>query len=153
MNTRLYRSRTDTVIGGVCGGLGQYLGIDPVLFRIIFVLLALGSGVGFTIYLILWIIMPLEGTGEFGSAETIRAGANEVADRARTMGSSLRENVRTHNPQAALLMGTALVLMGVYFLLRSLHVPWLAWLDFDVLWPLLLIVSGVALLQRRMKEA
>src|SRR2546428_8842047 len=46
----LRRSRDDRVIAGVCGGLGRYLGVDPVLLRVAFVVLALGGGAGFLIY-------------------------------------------------------------------------------------------------------
>ncbi|HEX9116593.1 MAG TPA: PspC domain-containing protein, partial [Anaerolineae bacterium] len=59
MSTRLYRSRKDHMVAGVCGGLGEYLGIDSTLVRLFFVLLALpGAGVGFALYLILWVILP-----------------------------------------------------------------------------------------------
>ena len=54
---RLYRSYDDKVIGGVCGGLAAYFNIDPVIFRLIFVL-ALFFSIGFLIYIILWIVLP-----------------------------------------------------------------------------------------------
>ena len=57
---RLYRSRTDKIIGGVCGGVANYFNIDPVFIRLIFVLLFLLKGSGVLIYIIAWIIMPLE---------------------------------------------------------------------------------------------
>lgn len=58
---KLYRSRSDQMIAGVCGGLGQYLNIDPTLIRLIFVLLVLfGVGSGLLIYLALMIVVPLE---------------------------------------------------------------------------------------------
>jgi phage shock protein C len=57
---KLYRSRTERWLAGVCGGLGEYFGIDPTLVRVIFVLFALTFGSGFLIYLVLWIIIPLE---------------------------------------------------------------------------------------------
>jgi len=60
---KLYRSRTDKIIGGVCGGLGQYLQLDPVLIRIVFVVLAFFHGLGIILYLILLIIIP-EQSGE-----------------------------------------------------------------------------------------
>ena len=60
METRtLSRSRSNRMLAGVCGGLGQYFGIDPVIFRILFVLLALPGGApGVLPYVILWIVMP-----------------------------------------------------------------------------------------------
>jgi phage shock protein PspC (stress-responsive transcriptional regulator) len=55
---RLYRNPDDTIISGVCGGLGAYLDTDPVLFRILFVIFAVFFGVGFLLYIILWIALP-----------------------------------------------------------------------------------------------
>jgi phage shock protein C len=60
----LRRSRTDRVFAGVCGGLGQYLGIDPVLLRIAMALLVLGAGTGVLLYFIGWIAIPEEREGE-----------------------------------------------------------------------------------------
>lgn len=57
MMKRLYRSRTDKKIAGVCGGLGEYFGIDPVIVRIVFVVLIF-MGVGILLYLISWLIIP-----------------------------------------------------------------------------------------------
>ena len=54
---RLTRSETDKRIAGVCGGLGEYFGIDPILIRVAFVLLAL-MGPGLIAYIVLWIVMP-----------------------------------------------------------------------------------------------
>lgn len=59
-NKKLTRSRTDKMLGGVCGGLGQYLNIDPTLMRLLFVLLLLTGSAGFWIYIVMWIIVPLE---------------------------------------------------------------------------------------------
>lgn len=56
---KLYRSHTNSMIGGVCGGLGEYFGIDPTLIRIIAVV-ALVSGIGLLPYFIMWIITPLD---------------------------------------------------------------------------------------------
>jgi phage shock protein C len=54
---RLYRSNVDKVIGGVCGGLGEYLEVDPVILRIIWTVLGL-VGIGIIAYIIAWIIIP-----------------------------------------------------------------------------------------------
>jgi phage shock protein C len=60
MQHKLYRSRTDSRIAGVCGGLGEYFDIDPTLIRLIFVLLALTGGHGVLLYIILWIVVPFQ---------------------------------------------------------------------------------------------
>lgn len=57
---RLYRSRTNTMIGGVCAGLADYFNLDPTIMRLIFVLLALLGGHGVLVYLILWLVVPLQ---------------------------------------------------------------------------------------------
>jgi phage shock protein C len=63
MQSRLMRSRRDKVIAGVCGGLGEYFNIDPVVVRLIFVLATLTSGIGFVLYPVLWLIMPKAPSG------------------------------------------------------------------------------------------
>lgn len=63
MQKRLHRSRTDKMIGGVCGGLGEYFGIDPTIVRVVWVAVTLFGGAGILAYLILWIIMPQDAVG------------------------------------------------------------------------------------------
>jgi phage shock protein PspC (stress-responsive transcriptional regulator) len=61
--SRLYRSRTDRKLAGVCGGLAQYSNLDPTLLRVLFVVLALLGGPGLVIYLLMWILVPEEPLG------------------------------------------------------------------------------------------
>ncbi len=60
MQTRLMRSRTDRMIGGVAGGVARYFNIDPTIVRLIFVLSVFAGGVTPLVYLVLWIVMPEE---------------------------------------------------------------------------------------------
>jgi phage shock protein C len=63
MNTltnRLYRSQTDRMVAGVCGGLAKYFNIDPTVIRLVFLVMALAGGPGVLLYLLLWIITPIE---------------------------------------------------------------------------------------------
>jgi phage shock protein C len=55
---RLYRSRSDRKLAGVCGGLAQFFGLDPTLIRVLFVVLAVLGGSGILIYLAMWIMVP-----------------------------------------------------------------------------------------------
>jgi phage shock protein C len=57
---KLYRSRTDRKLAGVCGGLAQYLGLDATAIRVIFVVLAVLGGSGLVIYLAMWVLVPAE---------------------------------------------------------------------------------------------
>jgi phage shock protein PspC (stress-responsive transcriptional regulator) len=60
---RLYRSRTNRKLAGVCGGLAQYFNTDATLIRVLFVVLALLGGPGLVIYLVLWIVVREEPQG------------------------------------------------------------------------------------------
>ncbi len=55
---RLRRSLAERKIAGICGGLGEYLDVDPVFFRVLFVVLAFIGGLGVLLYIALWIAMP-----------------------------------------------------------------------------------------------
>jgi phage shock protein C len=57
---KLYRSRTDRKLAGVCGGLAQYFNLDATLIRVLFVVLAVLGGSGLVLYLAMWIIVPNE---------------------------------------------------------------------------------------------
>jgi len=132
MERRLYRSRRERMIGGVAGGLGEYLGIDPVVIRLLFALLVVTTGWGVLLYLILLIVMPEE--------PEIAPGMVAPGPRYRRLDAS----------QRGLLVGGALVALGVMLLMQQLHLFW--WLDGRYLWPLLLIAAGVALLIDRTRS-
>lgn len=58
MERKLYRSRTNRMLGGVCGGLGEYLGLDPTVVRLLWVLFTLVGASGLLAYLICLLIIP-----------------------------------------------------------------------------------------------
>lgn len=150
MNDRLTRRRDQRVLGGVCAGLGAYLRLDPTLIRVFFVLLALADGIGFLVYLALWMVVPAAEEETGPSGEPAESGAQEIGAWARTVGGELRD--RPGNPQLSNWIGVFLILFGGLVLLRNLDIAWLAWLDFNVLWPLLLVVAGLVLLIRRGRD-
>lgn len=55
---RLYRSKKERIIAGVCGGIGEYFDVDPVVVRLVWVLLALAGGAGIVLYLVAWLVVP-----------------------------------------------------------------------------------------------
>jgi phage shock protein C len=57
---RLYRSQSQRMIGGVCGGLGDYLSVDPTIIRLLFVAAAIFGGHGLLLYLVLLLLVPVE---------------------------------------------------------------------------------------------
>jgi phage shock protein PspC (stress-responsive transcriptional regulator) len=82
VRSRLRRSSTDKMIGGVCGGLAEYSGIDPLLWRIGFVALTFAGGSGVLVYLLLWLFMP---HGNSAPTER-RAPLDRLADRRAAAG-------------------------------------------------------------------
>ncbi|MDR2980575.1 MAG: PspC domain-containing protein, partial [Bacteroidales bacterium] len=57
---KLYRSRRNKMVAGVAGGIGKYLDVDPVIFRVLFIFLTFAGGSGAILYLILMSIMPID---------------------------------------------------------------------------------------------
>lgn len=75
---RLTRSSDDKVLAGVAGGLGRYFGVDPVVFRIAFVVLALAGGAGLFLYAAGWLLLPVDTTG-VSEADRLVPGKNRNA--------------------------------------------------------------------------
>ncbi|MBN1440317.1 MAG: PspC domain-containing protein [Anaerolineales bacterium] len=149
MSGRLVRSRTDRFLGGVCGGLGKYLGIDPTIVRLIFLLLLLTQGFGFLLYLILWILVPVEGGAEAVSGSV----GDRLAEGMKGVGEDIRHVAQTPHPQAGFWIGVGLIVLGVVLVAERvadmLGLEWLtAWMNWSALWPILLIVVGAALIIR-----
>lgn len=143
---RLYRSRRNALLGGVCGGIAEHLGVDATLIRVVFAVLALASGVGILIYLLLWLVIPAEDDPGLSPRDAVRSGAEEIADRARELGTEMRAAAGRRDIGLAIVVAVILILLGISLLLRNLGFWWAWWLRFDVLGPLLLIGTGLALL-------
>jgi len=113
---RVRRSRADRVIGGVCGGLGRYLNVDPVLLRVAAVALALSGGAGLVAYVVAWIAIPEDAGGDESGPTT---------------------SVSRHG--VAVAVGAGLIAIGAFLLLRDL-LPWFGW---AVFWPIVVVAAGV----------
>jgi phage shock protein C len=87
---KITRSRDERIIAGVAGGLAAYLGIDPLLVRLVFVLVALANGLGVLIYLVLWLLLP----NVDSAAPTARAAVQENLREMQAAGEQLAERVR-----------------------------------------------------------
>lgn len=144
-NVKLYRSVSNRMVGGVSGGLGAYLNIDPIFIRLLFVLIFFGTDFGFILYVILWILIPEEGK-EYGFKD------DSFSDRVKSMGSDVQQAVTQPHPQSGLILGAGLIIIGGILFLDRLNFSWLSWMDFDILWPLILIAGGIVLLIRIRQE-
>ena len=77
----LYRSETKRMLGGVCGGLSDYFGVDATIVRVLFLLLCFVGGAGILLYPALWIVVPTESRVEAPPAEVAREGWGEIQGR------------------------------------------------------------------------
>jgi phage shock protein PspC (stress-responsive transcriptional regulator) len=144
-NSGLYRSQYDTVLGGVCGGIGKSLKIDPVLVRIIFVLLAVFGGSGVLLYIILWIAVPVNPDETiFNNEQNANNMENDHQKSSEGASGPLSEKAKKPGNDGNLIAGLILITLGAIFLLER----WIRWLDFADLWPLLLVVGGIVLIRR-----
>lgn len=99
---RLYRNENEGVVGGVCSGLGYYVGIDPVLIRIAFVVMTLLGGSGVLLYVILWVVMPnakstaeiLEMKGESVTLDSIKGHVQDVKNTIVDNTKGARKNIK-----------------------------------------------------------
>ena len=147
MTRRLYRSRTDTVLGGVAAGLATYLNADPALVRIAWaILIPITGGAAFLAYVIAWIVIPEEPVGAVlttPASDTVADG-DESDERGLATtyatGTSAPDAVPEgdNGGRAALVVGIGLVLLGIWFLVRQ-YLPPINW---DLLWPVVLIGIG-----------
>ena len=122
---KLFRSKANRMVAGVCGGLSVYFGIDAVLLRIIWVLSILFGGVGFILYLAAIIIIPENPDEEY--SEKSSSGKN---DRTIFWGSTL------------IIIGVIILLkqFGLFYYIKYWDIPW------QTIWSIFLIILGVFLL-------
>lgn len=118
---KLYRSRESSVVAGICGGLGEYFNIDPVIIRIIFLVSAIW-GAGILLYIIAWVIVPLRPTEE----------SQEIVE-----GLDVNKNMKY-------LPGLLLILVGTSFILGKV---W-HWISFYYFFSFLIIAIGAILIYR-----
>ncbi len=131
MQKRLYRSRHDQVIGGVCGGIADYFGIDAVLIRLLAVAAILIGGGGLLAYIIMWVVIP---------EEPRRSGEESDYEPRRP---------RSDNGSSQKVFGVALICFGAYMALEE-FIPWNIG---EYFWPAVLILGGVFILFRGKDEA
>jgi phage shock protein C len=144
---RLYRSRKDKIIAGVCAGIGRYFDIDPVIVRIIAIVLFFWGGSGIIAYIIAVIVIPLEPEpDQMIEKKTTRAKSAAGEEKPETVAG-------TPSNTGALIAGIVLILLGGIFLLRNFpffdHYYW--WFRHQIghiFWPAVLIAFGAFMIVR-----
>jgi phage shock protein C len=156
-NHKLYRSAKQRVIGGVAGGLAEYFDIDPVIVRLVFVIVALAGGGGLLVYIILWIVLPENTAQKYSFQDTqpgFRPAEPFVKEDPPASGSTEWKESNTSSFQepfkyagrekrtGGLIGGLVLITVGCLFLVDR-FVPSI---DFGDLWPILLVVIGAVVI-------
>ena len=151
MEKRLYRSRSDRMIWGVCGGLAKYFDMDPTIIRAIAVLSIFLGSVGIWAYIILAIVVPLEDSKATEPKGAIKENVEEMKETARELGHEIQSTLAGGEGESEEIvkvrhrrrntLGIILIVLGILFLLGSLNIFW--WFDWGNLWPLVLVAIGV----------
>ena len=159
MEKRLYRSRNQRMIWGVCGGLAQYFNIDPTIIRLIFILAIPLGGIGIIAYIILSLVVPLENTQTTEPKDTIKENVQEIKETAEAIGKDLQSTFSTkernkdssenNRPRSGLVIGIIILIIGVISLVFTLGPNIIWWLRWVYLWPVLIIAIGLLIIFAR----
>ncbi len=155
MHKRLFRSRQEKVIGGVCGGLAEYYDIDPTIVRLATILLVLGLGFPIVAYIVAWIIIPrrpmvaAQNQNPLPPESQSTHAYAEQTDMASQMAPAPmpEPNAKEKNTgMSAMVPGIAMVALGLFALLKGYF--WWHWED---LLPVGLVVIGIYLIVRHLE--
>ena len=152
MRDRLYRSRDDRMLFGVAGGMARYLNVDPSIVRIVWALLTIAGGAGLLLYIVAAIVIPEAPAGWAPSPVSAAASGAHARGSGGTQAAGTEGGTgptwgyqagrdRRERGGGAVVLGIVLVVLGAWFLLRR-FVPQI---DGDVLWPVVLLLLGGAL--------
>ena len=161
----LRRSITNRTIGGVCGGIAEYFNIDPVLVRLIFVVLAVFGGAGVILYVIAWIVMPEQSISDrFQDAEIVDDAEKKTDGQFKKEFDGVKEDLKQsfqevekeiekvekelkkHKYSSGGWFGFLLVFLGLAFLLRTFGWVHFSWYGIWQYWPIFLIFIGISVI-------
>jgi phage shock protein PspC (stress-responsive transcriptional regulator) len=156
---RLERSTTNRVIGGVCGGIAEYLAVDPTLVRVVFVVTAfLTAGLGILAYIVLLVLMPQPGqpapftksNPPAATDATARMDADSTVTTPATVTPVDPAARQAEAERRRMAFGYLLIALGVAFLLSNAGV--FRFVQWQFLWPLVLIGIGILFLVQRVRS-
>jgi len=150
---KLYRSKEDRVIAGVCGGLGDYFKVDPIFVRLIFIFLALLDGLGVLFYVIFIFVIPKQGEGSIDMKQTkekIEEFGKDVTAHAKDVVNKVEKESKGWMQDKRKVVGVMIVLVGLFALLNKfLFVGWFQW---DIFWRVALIIVGLYIVIKSTKK-
>jgi len=135
MREGISRSRQNRIFGGVASGLANYLSIDPIIVRILFVVSVFFSGIGILLYLIMWIVIHEEKFTDFTYTDM-----NSEKKSDDTFQGNINFTIpKKDNKNGQVVFGIILVLIGLFFL----GIEVFSFLNFEDLFPILLVGFGI----------
>ncbi len=146
---KIYRSQDDKIIGGVCGGIGEYFNIDPIIVRVIFVLSVLFSGSGLILYLILWLVFPNKSNISLRfNKEGVKESVPETEDISYKAEEKFKSDIETdrEDKRRSRFFGWFLFFLGIFLLTGTLFPYSLHLIRY---WPFLLVLLGLFLLFKK----
>ena len=156
MKKILYRSKKNRVVGGVCGGIGEYFDIDPTLIRLLAILAFFFGGSGLIAYIIGWIIIPRNPNGNVEHHFKSEQKIVDMEDVTKTSESKIKtteeyqseENGKNNSAKNRnISLGLIFIFMGFIFMGTTLF-PWFTWLAWSAYWPVILIIVGLVIMIR-----
>jgi len=151
MDKRLYRSRKDRKIAGVCGGIAEYLDIDPTVIRIIYVLLTVFTGfiLGIIAYLLIWLIIPNE--PEKLPPSVLSDDEIKEMQKTKEDDTSQKDTTGKALSIAIIVLGIIFVINGILRFIALIIDGWWAtglhwYISFGLFSPIISIVLGVVLI-------
>jgi len=150
---RLYKSRKNKVIDGVCGGIGEYFGVDPVMVRVIFVLFFFFGGSAILAYIIGMLIMPRAPLNLEQEKKSEKESSSYETAKPTAIEPKKESNTASTIGAGGLVVGIIMIILGGFFLLDNLNFPfvhrfsWWFWHNFwDIIIPGALILLGLLLI-------
>jgi len=136
-STRLYRSESDRMIAGVCGGIAEYFGIDASIVRLLFIGIILLGGSGVIVYLVLWFVLPNKSDKSKEMEEIMKKNSVELKNTAKTVAKEAKD--MSHKSGKSV-WGLFLIGFGLVLLMQNFGFA--HYLMLDKTWPVILIVLG-----------
>jgi phage shock protein PspC (stress-responsive transcriptional regulator) len=135
------------MIAGVCGGLGEYFDIDPVIIRLIFIILAFANGIGIIAYIFFWIALPKGPIEVPHKEDKIQSVIEEASETIEEVGEKIKGKIGDERKKRSFWFGILLIAIGVFLLLANYGL-----FNFNLLAPIFIIAIGGYLLFKSMRD-
>jgi phage shock protein PspC (stress-responsive transcriptional regulator) len=145
---KIYRSRSDRMVFGVCGGIAEYYNIESLWVRLVFIFLGITGAIGFLLYLALALLMPLDPASTDRSPNLLDS-AGRLKEKAAGLSAEWRmESLSTERRRN--LLGLVIVAIGVIAFYNELFPEF--WIGWKIVWPIVIILIGFSFISSGRNE-